>query len=41
MEDMYDVTYIRQEAFIVHMGTKDIVFVRKEKVYIAIGKIQV
>jgi hypothetical protein len=35
VEDMYEITYIRGEAFIVHMGDRDLVFKRREKLYVA------
>ncbi len=34
MEDLYDITYMRKRAFIVHMDNRDLVFKCKEKLYI-------
>jgi hypothetical protein len=35
VEDLYDITYVQKQAFIVHMGTRDLVFYRREKLYVA------
>ncbi len=35
VEDMYKITYIRGEAFVVHMRDRDLVFKRREKLYVA------
>ena len=33
VEDLYDITYVRKRAFIVHMADRDLVFKRKQKLY--------
>jgi hypothetical protein len=35
VEDLYNITYIQKRAFIVHMGDRNIVFNRREKLYVA------
>jgi hypothetical protein len=35
VEDLYDITYVRQQAFVVHMQDRDLVFSRREKLYVA------
>jgi hypothetical protein len=35
VEDLYDITYVRKKAFMVHMTKRDLVFRRKEKLYVA------
>ncbi len=35
VKDLYDITYIHREAFIVHMPGKDLVFKHRDKLYIA------
>ncbi len=35
MEDLYDITYIQKQAFIVHMKDRDLVFYQREKLNIA------
>jgi hypothetical protein len=35
VEDLYDITHVQKQAFIVHMGDKDLVFSRREKLYVA------
>jgi hypothetical protein len=35
VEDLYDIMYVQKQAFIVHMGTRDLVFYRREKLYMA------
>jgi hypothetical protein len=34
VEDLYDITYVRQQAFVVHMRDRVLVFSRREKLYI-------
>ncbi len=35
IEDLYNITYMRKRAFVVHMADRDLVFKRKEKLYVA------
>ena len=35
VEDMYDITYIPQESFTVHLPERDIIFHRRDKLYVA------
>jgi hypothetical protein len=35
VEEAYDITYLRREAFVVHTAEKDIVFRRRDKLYVA------
>jgi len=35
VEDLYDITYVQKQAFIVHMSDRDLVFNRREKLYVA------
>ncbi len=35
VKDLYDITYVRKQAFIVHMADRDLVFKRKQKLYVA------
>ena len=35
VEDLYDITYIRKREFIVHMRDRDLVFKRRQKLYVA------
>jgi hypothetical protein len=35
VEDLYDIPYVQKRAFIVHMGDRDLVFNRREKLYVA------
>jgi hypothetical protein len=35
VEDIYRVTYEHKQAFIVHMGARDLVFSRRQKLYVA------
>jgi hypothetical protein len=35
VEDLYDIMYIHMRAFVMHMGDRDIVFNRKQKLYVA------
>ncbi len=35
VEDLYDITYVRQQAFVVHIRDRDLVFSRREKLYVA------
>ncbi len=35
VEDLYDIMYLRGEAFVVHMPGKDLVFKRRDKLYMA------
>jgi hypothetical protein len=35
VEDMYEITYIRGEAFVVHMPGGDLIFKRRDKLYVA------
>jgi hypothetical protein len=35
VEDFYDIMYVQKQAFIVHMGDRDLVFNRREKLYVA------
>jgi hypothetical protein len=34
VEDLYDITYIRKRAFVVHMSDRDLVFNRRQKLYV-------
>jgi hypothetical protein len=35
VEDLYEISYVQKEAFIVHMPTGDLVFSRHDKLYVA------
>jgi hypothetical protein len=35
VEDLYDVTYVRGESFVVHLPSRDLEFVRRGKLYVA------
>jgi hypothetical protein len=35
LEDMYQITYVQGEAFIVHMHDRDLIFRRRDKLYVA------
>jgi hypothetical protein len=35
VEDMYQITYVQGEAFIVHMRDRDLIFRRRDKLYVA------
>ena len=35
VEDLYDITYVQKQAFIVHMGDRDLVFNKRDKLYVA------
>jgi hypothetical protein len=35
VEDLYDTSYVQKEAFVVHMPSEDLVFSRREKLYVA------
>ncbi len=35
VKDLYDITYVRQQAFVVHMQERDLVFTMREKLYVA------
>jgi hypothetical protein len=35
VEDLYDITYVQKRAFIVHMGDRDLVFNKRDKLYVA------
>jgi hypothetical protein len=35
VEDMYEITYIRGEAFVVHMPGRDLILKRRDKLYVA------
>jgi hypothetical protein len=35
VEDLYDIMHIRKCAFVVHMGDRDLVFKRRQKLYVA------
>jgi histidyl-tRNA synthetase len=35
VEDLYEISYVQKEAFLVHMPTGDLVFNRHEKLYVA------
>jgi len=35
VEDMYKISYVRGEAFIVHMDERDLVFRRRDRLYVA------
>ncbi len=35
VEDIYEVSYVQKEAFVVHMPSGDLVFSRQEKLYVA------
>jgi hypothetical protein len=35
VEDLYDITYVQKQAFIVHMGDRDLVFNRRDKLNVA------
>jgi hypothetical protein len=35
VENLYDITYIQKQAFIIHMGDRELVFNRRDKMYIA------
>jgi hypothetical protein len=35
VEDLYEITYVQREAFVVHMLGKDLVFRRRDKLYVA------
>ncbi len=35
VEDKYKITYLRREAFVVHMAERDLVFSRRDKLYVA------
>ena len=35
VEDLNENTYVQKQAFIVHMGTRELVFYRREKLYMA------
>jgi hypothetical protein len=34
IEDMYKITYVQKRAFIVHMHSRDLVFNRRQKLYV-------
>jgi hypothetical protein len=47
LEDLYDISYVHKKAFVVHMPSGDLVFSRREKLYVAeleeaelVGKVQ-
>jgi hypothetical protein len=35
VEDMHLITYMQGESITVHMDTKDVIFVRRDKMYVA------
>jgi hypothetical protein len=35
VEDLYDISYVQKEAFVVHMPSEHLVFSRREKLYVA------
>jgi hypothetical protein len=35
VEDLYEISYVQKEAFVVHMPTGDLVFSRRDKLYVA------
>jgi hypothetical protein len=35
VEDLYDITYICKRAFVVHMSDRDLVFKRRQQLYVA------
>lgn len=35
VEDLYEISYVQKEAFVVHMPSGDLVFSRQEKLYVA------
>jgi hypothetical protein len=35
VEDIYRITYQRKQAFVVHMGIRDLIFKRRQKLYVA------